>query len=641
MSKVSWKMQLAHNKELWDIANWNLFSPLELQKSKRQGYRKNIQIISHYLKCQSIAKVATAQGCTRRRIYQLLDKSLSTQSKAPEPLLAKGLIPYARRHEYQRKRDFSSLSEDCGDSGSLNHLFKKLPDLLPNLTTMIEADVADKPYASNVTPKLFFQYFLELLEKYSWPDHKWPWNRERLGQESIRKLYHRLNRQVSAKSVNTAAVMLPTSRHVYRELQIDECTIDIHSSVYFNFGDEVLPFRLSRICLIALIDVDTELILSWLLVFNKHAVKTDILEVLRGIQSPKTPKITSVPELIRVNPAGIIPNSLKSQLPHLQLGQVSLDNALTHLSHCVKDYICDELKGTLHLGRPRVPVARVIVEKVFHDLNVDFTHVSKSTSGSSPVDPIKESSKNAKKPPLVSVTHLEDWIAAFVSLHNARRKDKLRGMNAVERCSYLLTNTWHFHSYLEPQMIIGNTLEFIVNIRVSKDGQYNPRINIFSLTYTAHFLKQPLSQNLNKVKAVVDPDDLRIIKAFYRGEYIGEFWAPTTWQDFAFDYRTRRYIRKLVLKDRVSEKHPLMGYIIYLLENMHVPSCALELYRVLRKITSEGNKKIEHKIHRALKRQSIRIPQTDGKPSHLPMRCNDQSKIKLSIKEVMNEHHEQ
>ncbi|MDX1474267.1 MAG: hypothetical protein R3309_08860, partial [Reinekea sp.] len=496
MSKVSWNQQLAQNPKLWDMQNWGLFNPLELKSQQRSGYRKNCRIVAHFLSCRDVSQVAKSQGCSKRRVYQLLDRCLASDDLESEPILAQALIPHHRSKIYQRRAAVSSFSHESGDSGALQQVFEQLPNVKSQLQNLIKADLKDKPYALNVTPKLFMQMFHELLEQHDWPRDQWPWNRERLGQETLRKLYHQMVQEFSAKKINSNPVLLPSSRYVYRELQLDECTVDLHSSVYINFGDEVLPFRLSRFSLIVLSDRDTQLIVSWLIVLNKHPVKTDILEVLRGIKHPRIPSVETLPDLIQMDPAGIIPECLHEQLASLQVGLVSMDNALTHLSHCVRDFVCNELKATYHLGRPKVPVAREMIEKVFNHLNVDFTHLNKSTAGSSPVDPIKESANNAKKPPVVSVAHLEDWFASFVALQNARRKDNLRGLSPIERCQFLLENTWHFHDFAEPCINMDlHYLEYSANIKVSTNGSFNPRINIFSLTYTAKILTTPLERN--------------------------------------------------------------------------------------------------------------------------------------------------
>jgi len=643
MSKVSWKQQLAQKPELWDINNWQLFNPLELTSVKlRLGYQKNCRIISHYLSCHDVALVATTQGCSSKRVYQLLDRSLSSNDHCPEPMLARGLIPHYRSKIYHRRSAISSLSHDAGDSGSMRYVFEKIPKVKSQLEKLIKGDLKDKPHALNVTPKLFMQMFHELLEEHDWPRDQWPWNRERLGQETLRKLYHQMVNKFRSNKINANPVLLPSSRYVYRELQLDECTVDLHSSVYINFGDEVLPFRLSRFSLIVLSDRDTQLIVSWLIVLNKHPVKTDILEVLRGIKHPRVPSVETLPDLIQIDPAGIIPESLHEQLASLQVGLVSMDNALTHLSHCVRDFVCNELKATYHLGRPKVPVAREMIEKVFNNLNVDFTHLSKSTAGSSPVDPKKESANNAKKPPVVSVAHLEDWFASFVALQNSRRKDNLRGLTPIERCQFLLKNTWHFHDFAEPRLSTNlHYLEYSANIKVSQNGSFNPRINIFSLTYTAKMLTTPLEKNWDNIQVQVYSKDLRVIKAFSQGKFIGEFWAPSDWQDYPFDLRTRRFIRKLVRTERIAEKHPLMGYFMFLLDRLNIPTYALEFYRVSQVITDNYGLEVERKIQRALKQHQPRNKSTHLRSKSHVNRSHRTSRLSQAIKEKMNECHDQ
>lgn len=640
---ITWKQQLELHPELWDMNNWGWdeVHTQKLDRTKMRGFQKNRQILGFFFKCRDPKLAARKGGCGTRQVYNLLSRALSSPSEHEEPPLFKGLIPHQRLKQYQRHKPLSKLGSPSGDSGSLGLLFQQYPEFKQRLIQIIQADCNQKPYAQNTSAHFFHKTGLELLRKLGVSTNGWPFNRERLGQETFRKFYKETKAKLQAVTVKLAPVLTtPDRRQVYRELQLDEHTVDVFSSVYLNFGDEILPFRLSRTTLITLCDVDSEIILSWLLVFNKAAVKTDVEQVLKGIKRPRLPRLASDNPLIWIDPLGIMSESLTERLATLQMGTLCLDNAFVHLASCVERLICDQYGGTLNLGKPALPMARAIIEKGYDRFNVRYSHRHKSTTGSNPVDPIKETRLNAKNPPVLTVGDLERSIEAFVAEHNGRQMDKFQGLTPISRCESMLDTAWHpFDNYQLSQSEREHRLDTQGTIKVSKNGAGNPWINAFSLKYTARELSHPIEGDMKEVRISYDPHDLRILRVYDRySNYLGQFWAPLSWQDYPFDYRTRRYIRNLVRKGVISSKDPLVEYFIYLLEHKSTPAISLEIYRICKAIVKNKDKATQSKIKRALKR--ARSQKNDGgnskwvpKSSLKPAKRN----IEINIKEMMYE----
>ena len=145
------------------------------------------------------------------------------------------------------------------------------------------------------------------------------------------------------------------------------------------------------------------------------------------------------PGLIYIPGSGF-PSGLSEEFCNIGLNMVRLDNAFCHIAHTVRDYVCNELGATISLGLPAKPKMRNLIEFAFRILNYDM-HRFPSTTGSHPKDPIKETSKNSKKPPIITLNALEEVLSVIISGHNAKPQNKLGGSSPLGLMKFHMAKT--------------------------------------------------------------------------------------------------------------------------------------------------------------------------------------------------------
>jgi hypothetical protein len=351
-------------------------------------------------------------------------------------------------------------------------------------------------------------------------------------------------------------------------------------------SENLCPLRVSRVSLIIAVDVGTQVVLSYVVVLNRASNQQDILDCLAGIYKKWRQKSFVTPGLEYGPKDGFPGGNLFDETSSPAIGDLQLDNALAHIANRVRVYVTTVIGSTYNLGLPASPKTRNWVEYAFKILTND-AHRFKSTTGSSPTDPKKESRHNAKHPPLISVTALEETIEVLLAHHNGRRKANLGGSSPLETMQHQLD-----HAFIprltsdQCKAISSPAYVLTVLVHFKADDNRAPYIDFHYLRYSGKCLHDPKILN-QKVDIHVNKDDLRRVDVYKDGKFLGVALAPKSWQRFAHSYRTRTYIFKLIRSHKMSERgDPLVNYFNLLLLNKTLPKQALEIVRVYREFTS-------------------------------------------------------
>ena len=563
--------------ELYDFTNWGELYLDQFKKSIRKIVNRNKQIMVMILQGASCKSVAKKFGLAPSFIHYLLNRCLGGNQDDP-PNLLRGLIPGKKLKGGKRVKKLSTLNNPCGARGSLTYIFLKHPTIKKSLDHAIEAGVKRKPTAQNLTPLKIHEDFLELLKKKKWPSDKYPYDRDNLGYESLRKYFHRKKEELlmPKPKEQSGSVFLNQPKIAYQEVQIDSQVTDVFSSIYIDFNGQSVPLRLPRLALFLAVDSATNCILGYHLCFSKDPNQFDLLTLFANIFKKWKPKKLTTKGL-KYEPTGCLPGALGKEYRNALIGRIMLDNALCHMSHMVEHHVCNKLNATLNFGRPAHPLARRIVEALFNMVN-RTAHLFASATGSSVISPIKETTKNAKKAPKLTLDTLKEVLDIIITAHNAKEQVRLGGQSPIE----LIKN--HMNRYPIPlnfrnkvEKIDPLTQVKIVPVKWIKKDKRAPHINFCGFRFKGSSLYDVDLIN-QKIMIKFNVNDIRSLEAFnLDGTYLGTLKAPSSWQQDPISMTLLKSINKHTKKQRMLKSGYTTGYFENLLNNKHKPKVAAQI----------------------------------------------------------------
>lgn len=582
---ISWKERLTASPDFSNIELWPKVDVNALNRKQRNVFIRNMRIVSLVIKeHKTLSDTAEICGVSTSLVSKLMNRVLGGDNKS-DPHLTRALIPYQRLSPAHRTSPLPTAANPSGAQCAMSHLLCAVPQLKQTLDDAIRADLQDKPEAQNLTPKIFSKIYLDQLISSNWPQDKYPFTEPRLGYESIRcyfnkrkdeLLYEHQQRNhptcaVSHKSMTTLA---------FKEIQIDEQYYDLFCNAHIEFDGHLEPLKLSRVSLVLAIDVATNAVLSYSLALTAAPSQDDVLACLSSIFREWSPQSFSTPGLKYLPNSGF-PSGKIENAKYLVPGIIRLDNAYCHMAHTIRQFVTKKLGATFNLGIPKTPKSRNWIEYAFNLAN-EYSHRPKSTAGSHVLDPKRQTSKNAKKPPIISLRTLEECLEIALTAHNARSVGHLANNSPLDLMAYQLKN---FYLPILPKSKHDHVCDALYSstptVRWDKENRSAPHINIFGCRYQGKGLD--VKWVGKKIRVDFNRNDIRYLQATsLNGLHLGMLSAPRSWLRFSHSLKTRKLIISLVNQSKLHTDDPLGCYFATLLKNRAQPSSALELVRVYR-----------------------------------------------------------
>ena len=591
---VSWRERLTAQPALWQFEQWPRLAIEGLPHPRRKLYLRNRQILAQVLAGQPLHSVARAHQLSPGRLTQLLNRCLGGEADT-QPALSRGLVPYASLNPRQRCSPLPALTHHRPANCAFRALLQNVPGLQVGLDALIIAKLKDSPNAQSLTPQGFHGAFKRLLVEANWPADCYPYTSMTVAYESLRQYLHhredelRLARQHRRNQATPATGALGGGTHARAMAiaQTDEHTLDLSNNVHLVLNDELIPLRLARACVLVTIDVATHCIFGYHLAFSRYPNQQDMLTLLGNCLTPWQPMALTTPGFSYL-PGACFPSGLSDAFP-ISFGTMQLDNALMHRAHSVIGFLCEQQGTTLSYGHPATPTIRALVESVFHYIAKHATHRFAATSGSYPTDEKKESRKNQKRVPSVSLRTLDEALSILLTEYNVTPQAALGGATPLALFRHHCQN--HFVRYVPAALqtqwrpLVN---EKIVTLHWEKDAHRAPYVYFMYTRYQGPGLWQALPDH-KKIRLHFDRRDIRSVQAStLDGDELGELRAPLSWQRFAHSIATRQLIHRLTKTCRFSMRDPLSAYFQYLLDNKNQPKTALQLLQVYEEYTQAG-----------------------------------------------------
>ncbi|MCR8916042.1 hypothetical protein FDP08_02275 [Marinobacter panjinensis] len=439
----------------------------------------------------------------------------------------------------------------------------------------------DQPWAEVPSPAAYHSLFKALLARANMPLDAYPYTTKSLAYESVRRdLKERWVLFCQAFKARKAAFIGSATDHsrplLYDRIEIDEQLVDCEEStqgIELILGDNLPPLRLPRFTLIAAIDKATDCCLAFHLVLKAHATQDDVLSLLFQCLTP-CPERAITTDGLQLPPGPAFPN-MDPSLPFGVPREIALDNAWIHHAFSVKAFCTRKLKATVSYGKPKTPTLRLAIETSFNRVNHGLTHRLNSTTGSSVTDDKRESAKNRKGVPTISLSDFEDALYVTLAESNHRPRPYLNGATPLETLRYQAERTYlvdvdddqraAWNPFLETREITVHDL--------SAPGR-RPYVNFEYLRYKGPGLLA-LPGRESRVLIQYDRRNVRQLAAYrLNGQALGTLECPVSWQSYPHSIATRRYLfqhcRELVRKSQ----DPLTEYLLRLRERCSHPTDA-------------------------------------------------------------------
>ena len=583
---IDHQQRLLREPGLRDLSNWPVIAPDTIDKPKRADFRRNWRAVKMALAGHRYGDIQQATGVHPSHVTRLLKRALSGPEDEPPPL-TQALIPGTRVQPLVRLQPLSRIDEPRGAKCAFQYLLETVPELKEKLEVILKASLSNSGDGENVTPASFHESFKLFLEHAGHPTDCYPYTEDSLGYESARQYMHRRLDELQVERIakkQPKRIIMPHERpfEIGREIQLDEQTYDDESSVYLELSGNLIPQRVARFAVVLVADADTSCILSFRLAFTQHCSQYDVLSAMEMATLYTAPAELQTPG-IYVPPGPCFPNQLGEDYARIAFNTVALDNALAHCADSVEAYVCDHHQGTSSLGLPATPKPRHVIEQAFRLLS-QHAKRHKSTSGSHPKDPLRESARQKKRPPVVTVFELEEAIYAVLAKHNTTPLPHLMSNTPLQLYEQMM--------HERPLRLLPETglmrrspfeLTKVVPVKWLQHEERAPHINFYHCRYKGPCLSRLANK---KVTVVFDYRDIRQLQVLdASGRLVGSVRAPTTWQTFPHGVKTRQYIVKLCRIEKRRMKDPLTEYFWLQIQRRNSKKGTLEMLRLYREYT--------------------------------------------------------
>lgn len=580
---LTWRQRIAQQPHLADVTKWPEIALDSLPKNKRKAFLRNRRIVASVLAGKPSHNVARDFGLSTTRVNQLLNRALGGDEHE-QPPLNRGLIPYEHLQDKRCRVDLQLLTSSSTGACQFRGLLARCPEVVTALDQLIKDNIRPHPKAQRLTPQRAHKLFLQVLRDHNWPADRYPFTSESQAYESVRLYLHRRDTELRASRIKPQRQDFSVKRtmpgRALRAIQIDEHTMDLRAMIRLALNDELFDLPVKRASVLVAKDVDTSCVLAHLIAYTGHPNQQDLLNLLNLCVTPWKPMTLTTPGL-HYPEGSCMPNGL-DEYP-ISFGLVQLDNALMHLAKDVVECFCEQMGATLEHGYPDNPSERDSIEHQFDDLREKVTQRFDSTTGSYPTDPIKESRKNQKRVPIVSMRIIEETFSVYFADYNTTEQAVLGAAAPLDHFKHQSLS--HYIRYV-PKEIRSTWAQYLcektVKIHWYKHRHQRPHINFMHGRYKGAGLEKALLAGESEIRIRYDRcGDAREIEAMrLDGTPLGTLKVSATWQRYPHTIATRARIHKHNRKQRFSRDDPLTGYFMHLMKHKDRPNSAMEILRV-------------------------------------------------------------
>jgi len=305
--------------------------------------------------------------------------------------------------------------------------------------------------------------------------------------------------------------------------------------------------KIPYVWLLVVIDSISRLILGWSLVMGRAYTQVDVLRVFSKSLLPWERRDLLVPQMKYVAGSGIGTSCIDGQV--LRGILMAADNAMAHHAKLTTTNLAQFQHGVIHLGRPRVPETRGILEAMFRQ--IENGAIRMLPGGFEPArdheTPQHATTFYNPKDYPINLEAMHDLLDVIMAGHNATSLDSLHDHSALDVVRrHVQAGRWSFESSrnAEDAERLMLDLQWVTIKGNAKDGR-QPYVNFLRARYRGFGMRARWDLIGKKYLASYNLNDLRYLNLIdENGELFAKLTALPPWSRTRHDFDLRKLISR-------------------------------------------------------------------------------------------------
>jgi len=234
----------------------------------------------------------------------------------------------------------------------------------------------------------------------------------------------------------------------FDRVEYDEHSVDIDAWLAMPMADGSYRLeKISRIWLLAVVDVGSGAILGWEMVLGRKYDQHDVVSLFAKIMSPWQPRDLSASNLSYSTNAWMPSTYLVDEVV-MRSAMIAMDNDSSHHAKMTVRNLIDHHKGILHFGRSGMGEGRPYIEALFKKVeNGLLRHIAGGFAPATQVNERQVTTKLDGKDHPILLEVLKDLIDTYVTSHNVTSRST-REPRSPKRIidEHLASGEWMWHA---------------------------------------------------------------------------------------------------------------------------------------------------------------------------------------------------
>lgn len=544
--------------ELTITERWQTIPDNAIPESDRELYLKRKTAVDLYLNTTtSIPEITQHTSIVRQELHRFVLRCVQLDEDG-QPWGYRALIPRVHINGYTRRQEPDGPDQFAG---AFKQLLDKYPEIKKEIDEAYLGKNKNKPMDRVISLKQLHKKFIDACKLARIGLTEYPFNTRYLAKRSLERYARELELQRAAEAVWRHGE--DASRHMhrtgqgsknrttvtpsYRTVQFDGHKIDGEFTIIFTTprGDQQIEV-MHRLWYLAVLDVGSRSILGYHISFNREYNSEDVLHTFKNAIVPWTPRAFATPGLTYPKIGGF-PSSVASETQWAVWAELMMDNGKANTSAIVMDRLTSTIGCAVNLGPVATPELRGILERTFRTIEEDGTHRFSNTTGSSPDDPRRKDPSGQAIKFEITYEHLLDIVEIATYVYNGKPHDALFHLSPLDVIKQHVMREENIRVLPEEKRMYVDEVLIEATRKVQgklKEGR-RPYIQFEGAVYRSDILANNYSLVGKSLTLLVNPDDIRVLKAFLNGRPIGSLIVTGKWAVRPHSLEFRRYINRL------------------------------------------------------------------------------------------------
>lgn len=407
-----------------NIDDWPVPDVLILDEKARQDFERKKSAIDQYSQGAAFAEITKTTGITRQYLHYLL-KRCTALNMHGRPAGYFALIK-GRHAELSRQSSLEKLESGQALPGSLQALFAKYPELRETMHKLIVHGIT--PDSSSANSRLTWHHiheiFLGQCNALDILPPSYPFCSDSRGKFALKSWGKRMIAEHETQNPSSTTSLKweqlevsspPTG--VFERVEADGHFLDVNWIVEVPSlnGEGIIHCKVSRLWLIALLEVRSTATIGYSISLGKNYNAADITRAIQSSLVPWQPRKLTL-STIAYKPGECLPNALMPELSYVCFDELWLDNAKSHLSDIFLTMLERTVNAVPVFGPKHSPNVRPRIELLFDLLEEAGIHCLAGTTGAHPKDPRKTGKD--EEPFILQLDTLLDLIDLLIVRYN-------------------------------------------------------------------------------------------------------------------------------------------------------------------------------------------------------------------------------